>query len=92
MSNLLPEEEEYASVDVDDPRYRAKVTEQEARDLLALAFGSVVLLAAMFIVLMVASALTGWGSLLMANLAVAVLAIISVVYLQYRRSRLMLGP
>ena len=92
MTELLPEEKEYAAVDEDDLRMSAVVIEAEARDLLALAFGSAVILGAMFIILLVADALTRWDTLLLLNIGVAVLAIVSFAYLQYRRSRLVLGP
>ncbi len=92
MTRLLPEEEEYAAVDEEALLTSAVAIEAEARDLLALAFGGAVILGAMFIIFLVAYALTRWSTLLLLNIGVAILAIVSFVYLQYRRSKLVLGP
>ena len=92
MTRLLPEEEEYAGVDEDPVLPSAVALGAAARDLLALAFGGAVILGAMFIIFLVAYALTRWSTLLLLNIGVAILAIVSFVYLQYRRSKLVLGP
>jgi MFS family permease len=56
--------------------------------LVGLAFGTALLFGALIAIFLAGYALTGWRSLLFANLGVAILAIVSFGYLMYRRSRL----
>lgn len=84
---LLPEEEEYEAARAADAERSVRSVE-EARDLVALAFGSALVLGVLIIGLMAGYALTGWEVLLLANLVVGFSGIALFFYLVYRRSKL----
>jgi hypothetical protein len=54
----------------------------------ALAFGMVIVLGILIPVLLVVYLYTGWMTCLVLNLVVIVMAIVTVVYLLYKRSKL----
>jgi hypothetical protein len=84
---LLPEEEEYEAARAAGAERSVRAVE-EARDLVALAFGSALVLGILIIGFMAGYALTGWEALLVANLVVGVMGIFLFFYLVYRRSKL----
>jgi len=84
----LPEEQEYEEARAAGGMAVSKSLEEEARELIGLAFGIMLVLAILIVVLVAAYAVTGWTVLLLANLCVSVLAIFAFAYLMYRRSKL----
>jgi len=86
----LPEEMEYEEARAAGGMAVSKSFEEEARELIGLAFGIMIILAVVIVGLVAAYAVTGWKALLMANLFVSVMAILAFAYLMYRRSRLTL--
>jgi nitrate reductase NapE component len=83
-----PEEEEYRAAQAAGGMAVSRSFEEEARELMTLAFGTMILLAILIIGLVGAFALTGWAIFLVLNLVVSVMAIFAFAYLLYRRSRL----
>jgi hypothetical protein len=84
----LPEEEEMAQAEAEGLTISQMVLKDEALQLVALAFGTAIVLGALLVILLVAFLLTGWQVLLYINLVVAIMAGCSFVYLMYRRSQL----
>jgi hypothetical protein len=84
----LPEEEEYRAAGAAGGMEVSKTFEEEARELIQLAFGIMLLLTILIVGLVAAYALTGWGIFLILNLFFCSMAIVAFVYLMYRRSRL----
>ncbi len=62
--------------------------EEQAKGLVALAFGMVIVLGILIPVLLAVYLLTGWTVCLVLNLVVIAMAIVTAVYLLYRRSKL----
>jgi len=84
----LPEEEEYKAAMAAGGMEVSKTFDEEARELIQLAFGIMILMAILIVGLVAAYALTGWGIFLILNLFFCVMAIIAFFYLMYRRSKL----
>ena len=90
MSRLLPEEEEYERAKAAEPAIAMPGIEEEARTLIALAFGTMVLLGILFAIAIAGFLLTRAALFVGLNLAAVVLAVVAVVYLVYRRSKLVM--
>jgi hypothetical protein len=88
VRTLLPEEEELAKAEAEGLSVTQRVLHDEALQLVALAFGSAIILGVLLVVLLVAYAITGWRVLLFINLVVAGMAIIAFGYMMYRRSQI----
>jgi uncharacterized membrane protein len=84
----LPEEEEYREAQAAGGMEAMRTFEEEVRNLTALAFGVMIILALVIVVLVAAYALTGWVGFLLLNLLFSGMAIVAFFYLMYRRSRL----
>jgi hypothetical protein len=85
---MLPEEEEYREAQAAGGMALSKTFEEEAKELITLAFGIMIFLALLIVGLVFAYILTGWVIFLVLNLLVSVAAMIAFAYLLYRRSRL----
>jgi hypothetical protein len=86
--SALPEEEEYQAAMASGGMQVTKTFEEEARELVQLAFGIMIIMAILIVGLVAAYAMTGWGIFLVLNLLFSVLAIFAFGYLLYRRSKL----
>jgi hypothetical protein len=88
MMTDLPEEEEYREAMAEGGMDVAKTFEEEVKELVALAFGVMMIMAVIIVVLVAAYVVTGWPVFLLLNLVFCGLAIVAFFYLMYRRSRL----
>jgi uncharacterized membrane protein len=90
LRGLLPEEEEYERAKAARPAIAVPAIEEEARTLIALAFGTMVLLGILFAIAIAGFLLTGAALFVGLNVAAVVIAIVAVGYLMYRRSKLVM--
>jgi uncharacterized membrane protein len=84
----LPEEEEYREAMAAGGMDVTKTFEEEVKELVALAFGVMMIMAVIIVALVLAYVVTGWTIFLLLNLLFCGLAIVAFFYLMYRRSRL----
>jgi hypothetical protein len=86
----LPEELEYEAAGGAGGQDLTRSFEEEVKDLMALTFGTAVVLAILITSMIALYAVTGWGIFLVLNLFVAFLGILAFFYLRYRRNKLTL--